>query len=80
MRQHIDTQIRTLERDRQYIEVFMSQPVMEKFFEQSIRKAKDELITVYTFVQRGIFENLRYMKYALQNHMMKELERLLDKK
>ena len=93
--------IRTLERDRRFIGDFKSQIVMDKLFEQSIRKAKDELlalknemgkiglrmqeekkldemVTVYTFVQRGISDELRYMNYALRNNTMKELERLFN--
>ena len=93
--------VRTLERDSQYVDNFKSKVVMEKFFEQAIRKARDELlalknemgkiglrlqeenklddmVTVYTFVQRGISDELRYMNYALRNHTMKEIERLLD--
>lgn len=93
--------IRTLERDRQHTESFKMKVVMDKFFEQAIRKAKDELlalknemgkiglrmqeekrlddtVTVYTFVERGLSAELRYMNYALRNHTMKEIERLLD--
>ena len=93
--------IRTLERDRQHTESFKMKDVMDKFFEQAIRKAKDELlalknemgkiglrmqeekrlddtVTVYTFVERGLSAELRYMNYALRNHTMKEIERLLD--
>lgn len=93
--------IRTLERDKQHVEVFKSNVVMEKFFDQAIKKAKaellaiknemgeiglrlqeekrdDELVIVYSFVQRGIAEQLRYTKYALRNHTMTELERLLE--
>ncbi|WP_158310112.1 hypothetical protein [Solibacillus silvestris] len=93
--------IRTLERDRQHTEAFKMKDVMDKLFEQAIRKAKDELlalknemgkiglrkqdekklddtVTVYYFVQRGISDELRYMNYALRNHTMKEIERLLN--
>lgn len=93
--------IRTLERDRQHTEAFKMKDVIDKFFEQAIRKAKDELlalknemgkiglrmqeekrlddtVTVYTFVERGLSAELRYMNYALRNHTMKEIERLLD--
>lgn len=93
--------IRTLERDRQHTEAFKMKDVMDKFFEQAIRKAKDELlalknemgkiglrkqeekrlddtVTVYTFVERGLSAELRYMNYALRNHTMKEIERLLN--
>lgn len=93
--------IRTLERDRQHVEAFKTKDVMDKFFEQAIRKAKDELlalknemgkiglrmqeekrldetVTVYTFVERGLSAELRYMNYALRNHTMKEIERLLN--
>lgn len=93
--------IRTLERDRQHTESFKMKDVMDKFFEQAIRKAKDELlalknemgkiglrkqdekrlddtVTVYTFVERGLSAELRYMNYALRNHTMKEIERLLN--
>ena len=93
--------IRTLERDRQHVEVFKAKDVMDKFFDQAIRNAKDELlalknemgkiglrkqdekrlddaVTVYYFVQRGISDELRYMNYALRNHTMKEIERLLN--
>lgn len=93
--------IRTLERDRQHVEAFKTKDVMDKFFDQAIRKAKDELMTlknemgkiglrkqderklddtviVYYFVQRGISDELRYMNYALRNHTMKEIERLLN--
>ena len=93
--------IRTLERDRQHTESFKMKGVMDKFFEQAIRKAKDELlalknemgkiglrmqeekrlddtVTVYTFVERGLSAELRYMNYALRNHTMKEIERLLN--
>lgn len=93
--------IRTLERDRQHVEVFKMKDVMDKFFEQAIRKAKDELlalknemgkiglrmqeekrlddmVTVYHFAQRGMSAELRYMNYALRNHTMKEIERLLN--
>lgn len=31
----------------------------------------DDTITVYSFVQRGISENVRYSNYALRNHTMK---------
>lgn len=95
--------IRTLERDRQHIEVFKTKVVMGKFFDQAIRKARDELlaiknemgkiglrkqderklddtVTIYSFVQRGISDELRYMNYALRNHTMKEIERLLNLK
>lgn len=93
--------IRTLERDRHHTEAFKMKDVMDKFFEQAIRKAKDELlalknemgkiglrmqeetrlddtVTVYTFVERGLSAELRYMNYALRNHTMKEIERLLN--
>ena len=93
--------IRTLERDRQYVEAFKMKDVMDKLFEQAIRKAKDELlalkiemgkiglrmqeekrlddmVTVYHFAQRGMSAELRYMNYALRNHTMKEIERLLN--
>ncbi|MGA4519578.1 hypothetical protein ACPA0F_20180 [Solibacillus silvestris] len=93
--------IRTLERDRQHTEAFKMKGVMDKFFEQAIRQAKDELlalknemgkiglrmqeekrlddtVTVYTFVERGLSAELRYMNYALRNHTMKEIERLLN--
>ena len=93
--------IRTLERDRQHTEAFKMKDVMDKFFEQAIRKAKDELlalknemgkiglrmqeekrlddmVTVYHFAQRGMSAELRYMNYALRNHTMKEIERLLN--
>ena len=93
--------IRTMERDRQHTESFKMKDVMDKFFEQAIRKAKDELlalknqmgkiglrmqeekrlddtVTVYTFVERGLSAELRYMNYALRNHTMKEIERLLN--
>lgn len=95
--------VRTLERDRQHLEAFKIKNVMDKFFEQKIREAKDELltiknemgkiglrkqderkiddtVTVYSFVQRGISDELRYMNYALRNHTMKEIERLLNLK
>ena len=93
--------IRTLERDRQHTEAFKMKDVMDKLFEQAIRKAKDELlvlknqmgkiglriqeekrlddtVTIYTFVERGLSAELRYMNYALRNHTMKEIERLLN--
>ena len=93
--------IRTLERDRQHTKAFKMKDVMDKFFEQAIRKAKDELlalknemgkiglrmqdekrlddtVTVYIFVERGLSAELRYMNYALRNHTMKEIERLLN--
>ena len=38
--------IRTLERDRQHIESFKTKDVMDKFFEQAIRKARDELLAI----------------------------------
>lgn len=38
--------IRTLERDRQHTEAFKMKDVMDKFFEQAIRKAKDELLAL----------------------------------
>lgn len=38
----------------------------------------DEFFTVYSFVQRGLSEDVRYANNALRNHTMKELERLLN--
>lgn len=93
--------IRTLERDRQHTGVFKTKDVLDKIFEQTIRKARDELlalknemgkiglrmqdekrldetVTVYIFVERGLSAELRYMNYALRNHTMKEIERLIN--
>ncbi|MFS0878045.1 hypothetical protein [Solibacillus isronensis] len=93
--------IRTLERDRKHVDVFKAKYVMDKLFEQAIRKAKDELltiknemgkiglrkqeekkldetVTIFTFVQRGVYEELRYMNIALRNHTMRKIEQLLQ--
>ena len=41
-------------------------------------RREDELITVYTVIQKGLSNELRYISYALRNHTLTEIERLLN--